>query len=103
MSVSCSVSFPNEVFKQLIDRAISPTKAAQLGAEVALKGGIDALKNTQTLEDALDVKSMKIEQLELRIKNFKEEIAFLRPKAVKAIQEEEEKKVDAVLEAHKGV
>lgn len=90
MAVSRSVSFPDETFQQMINKGINPSKAAQLGAKIFLSGGEAALEDLKLLHERIEMKDIKIGNLEQRIANLQEELSHVRKKIVEA----EDKRVE---------
>lgn len=91
-----SVSVPIALNERIVGKGYSPSKLFAMGAEIALKGGLDALKNLKDYEERLEVKQMKIDQMEKTINNLREELAYIRPKLV----EKESKATDEILKKH---
>jgi len=93
MSVSRTVSFPDELFVRLTQSAISPSKACQLGAEICLEGGVDVLKKHKSairdLRMTIDIRDIKVEEQQQKIGSLQEELAVSRQKMVEAIQAHE--------------
>ncbi len=102
--VVTSVSIPQELYTQLINKAISVSKATQIGIKVILEGGgqdvLDSLKKFREQNNSLrENAEMKNE----KIKNLTEEVEFLRKTYVTTVKEEEiekeaEEEADKLLE-----
>lgn len=81
-----SVSASTELLKKLESIGISKSKVFQFGAEMALSGGKEAYEESmaeaKSLRSKVEVKELKIEQLEATIRNIKEELSFVRGKLI---------------------
>lgn len=86
MAVPRTVSFKDNQFAEMMKRGINPTQAAQMGADLCLQGGIDSLKNLNDMQERLEAKDIKIEQLNKKIDGLREEVAFLRPQVAKTAE-----------------
>lgn len=92
---SISVSLSGELFTQINDKAISPSKAMQLGAKLLLEygiNGIDAIikENRDRANQINDFLTIN-EELKERVKNLKEELDFCRKELMKHEKKTEKK------------
>lgn len=98
MAVSRTVSFPDEMFKRMLDRAINPSKAAQLGARMVLEGGVDAFetmkKERDNIQKTAEAKQLKIEEQDKRLINLQKELNFAREKYMELVEETKKLKLE---------
>ena len=78
MSVVKNVSLPDSLWIKLKERNISLSKAAQLGAEISLAGGLKKFEEDKSkikdLQDDIDIRDIKLIEQQKKIASQKEAI-----------------------------